>query len=279
MSFRNDDASGDAERPSGIPTVNPWAARPPEPSAPPQPPLPEPPRSKWFNWPSVAFAVVIFGGIGAQAYQELSKPEAWAYWKDLYVSPSMASSEVGSLDPDNSGRGRPALAITGEIGPATASWFREKLDEAKLAAGDTVLLSSPGGNVGQAIIMGEIIRARGLTTAVGTVDSAGRIKPSYCASACVMTYAGGKARIGAAHHGLCAELHDQDGRRLVGRRGDVSHRENPLARHQRGRRHEPRHRSGQEVVTPLACAWPNKIYHLERCIIGRGGKPRLYRIL
>ena len=170
MSFRNDDTSGDAERPSGIPTVNPWAARPAEPSAPPQPPLPEPPRSKWFNWPSVAFAVVIFGGIGAQAYQELSKPEAWAYWKDLYISPSMASSEVGSLDPDNSGRGRPALAITGEIGPATASWFREKLDEAKLAPGDTVLLSSPGGNVGQAIIMGEIIRARGLTTAVGTVD-------------------------------------------------------------------------------------------------------------
>ncbi|WP_441231289.1 hypothetical protein AB7828_23420 [Tardiphaga sp. 215_C5_N2_1] len=196
MSFRNDDTSGDAERPSGIPTVNPWAARPAEPPAPPQPPLPEPPHSKWFNWPSVAFAVVIFGGIGAQAYQELSKPEAWAYWKDLYVSPSMSSSEVGSLDPDNSGRGRPALAITGEIGPATASWFREKLDDAKLAPGDTVLLSSPGGNVGQAIIMGEIIRARGLTTAVGTVDSAGRIKPSYCASACVMTYAGGKARIG-----------------------------------------------------------------------------------
>jgi hypothetical protein len=139
---------------------------------------------------------VIFGGIGAQAYQELSKPEAWAYWKDLYLSPSMASSEVVSLDPDNSGRSRPALAITGEIGPATASWFREKLDHAKLGPGDTVLLSSPGGNVGQAIIMGEIIRARGLNTAVGTMDPAGRIKPSYCASACVMIYAGGKARIG-----------------------------------------------------------------------------------
>jgi hypothetical protein len=157
---------------------------------------PAPPRTKWFSWSSVAFAVVIFGGLGAQAYRELSKPEAWAYWKDLYVSPSMASSEVQTLDPDNSGRRRPALAITGEIGPATASWFREKLDDAKLAPGDTVLLSSPGGNVGQAIIMGEIIRSRGLTTAVGTVDSAGRIKPSYCASACVMTYAGGRTRIG-----------------------------------------------------------------------------------
>jgi hypothetical protein len=139
---------------------------------------------------------VIFGGIGAQAYQELSKPEAWAYWKDLYLSPSMASSEVVSLDPDNSGRGRPALAMTGEIGPATASWFREKLDHAKLGPGDTVLLSSPGGNVGQAIIMGEIIRAHGLATAVGTADSSGRVRSAYCASACVLVYAGGKPRLG-----------------------------------------------------------------------------------
>jgi hypothetical protein len=48
----------------------------------------------------------------------------------------------------------------------------------------------------QAIIMGEIIRSRGLATAVGIVDAAGRIKPSYCASACVLAFAGGKIRYG-----------------------------------------------------------------------------------
>jgi len=44
--------------------------------------------------------------------------------------------------------------------------------------------------------MGELIRARGLDTAVGILDASDRIIPSYCASACVLAYAGGKARIG-----------------------------------------------------------------------------------
>ena len=44
--------------------------------------------------------------------------------------------------------------------------------------------------------MGEIIRSRGLATAVGTADASGRVKPAYCASACVLIYAGGKPRFG-----------------------------------------------------------------------------------
>jgi hypothetical protein len=199
LSFQNDDAQGHAEQPSAVPTINPWA-RPAEPRAPspsqlPQQP-PEAPRRWWFNWSSVAFAVVLFGGMGIRAYQDLSRPEAWAYWKDLYVSPSMSASLIPNLNADGSGHSRPALAISGTFGPATASWFRAQLDDAHLTAGDTVLLSSPGGNLSQAMIMGEIIRARGLVTAVGTADGSGRIKPSYCASACVMAYAGGKVRIG-----------------------------------------------------------------------------------
>ena len=89
-----------------------------------------------------------------------------------------------------------ALFISGKIGAAAASWFRDRLDEAHLAAGDAVLLSSPGGDLDQAVIMGEIIRSRGLATAVGVVDASGRITPSYCASACVLVYAGGKTRYG-----------------------------------------------------------------------------------
>jgi hypothetical protein len=108
----------------------------------------------------------------------------------------MTSSLIASVDLDGSGRSRPALAITGRIGVATASWLRERLDEAHLVAGDAVLLSSPGGDVDQAIIIGEIIRSRGLATAVGVTDASGRIKRSFCASACVLAYSGGRPRYG-----------------------------------------------------------------------------------
>lgn len=136
---------------------------------------------------SILLAVVLLALYGVRAYQDLSSPSAWAYWKDLYFSPSMTSSLVRA-------DGRNALAIEGKIGAAAASWFREKLDGARLTAGDTVFLSSPGGRLDQAFIMGEIIRSRGLTTVVGKVDAQGRAQPSYCASACVIVYAGGKIR-------------------------------------------------------------------------------------
>jgi len=134
--------------------------------------------------------------VGVRAYKDLSRPEAWAYWKDLYFSSSMTSSLITNASPDGSGRRRSALAIGGTIGAATASWLRDRLDEAHLVAGDTVLMSSPGGDLNQAIIMGEVIRSRGLVTAVGGVDPSGHIRPSYCASACVLAYAGGSRRIG-----------------------------------------------------------------------------------
>jgi hypothetical protein len=147
---------------------------------------------------SVVIFVLLISGIGIRAYRDLSRPEAWAYWKELYLSPSMTSQLIPRADLDGSGHGRPALSISGTIGAATASWFRERLDEAHLDAGDAVLLSSPGGDLTQAIIMGEIIRSRGLVTAVGVADASGRVKPSFCASACVLAYAGGKIRIGIA---------------------------------------------------------------------------------
>jgi hypothetical protein len=134
--------------------------------------------------------------VGARAYRDLSRPEAWAYWKDLYFSPSLNSSLTTIADPDGSPRRLAALVVRGRIGAAAASWFRDRLDEAHLGTGDAVLLSSPGGDLGQAIIMGEVIRSRGLSTAVGIVDGTGDIAPSYCASACAIVYAGGKPRFG-----------------------------------------------------------------------------------
>jgi hypothetical protein len=128
----------------------------------------------------------------------LSRPDAWAYWRDQYVSPSLTSSLIGMADFDGSGHGGRALAIRGTIGPAAGSWLRERIDEARLTPGETVLLASPGGDLQQAAIMGEIIRSRGLATAVGTANDKGRVQPSSCASACVLVYAGGKPRYGVA---------------------------------------------------------------------------------
>ena len=169
------------------------APRGPASHAPPPPPAPPPyaPRKRRPFW-SVLVAVLLISGIGIRAYRDLSQPEAWAYWKDQYFSPSLTSSLIAS-----SGLGgRPALAVRGAIGPAAATWFRQRVEEAHLAAGDVVLLSSPGGDLGQAMIMGEFVRSRGLVTAVGVADASGRIQPSYCASACVFVFAGGTTRHG-----------------------------------------------------------------------------------
>lgn len=140
--------------------------------------------------------MLLVSSIGIQAYRDLSRPDAWDYWKDQYVSSSLTFAVIPRLELDGAARGRRTLFIRGEIGTGAAKWFRDRLDEAQLASGDVVLMSSHGGDLNQAGIMGEIIRSRGLVTAVGTADAAGNVKPSYCASACVLVFAGGKTRFG-----------------------------------------------------------------------------------
>ena len=48
-------------------------------------------------------------GVGIRAYRDLSRPDAWAYWKDQFGSPSLTSSltTVNQL----SGSGRPVRAL------------------------------------------------------------------------------------------------------------------------------------------------------------------------
>jgi len=185
------DGSGEFQRsPTG-----PRVAPPRKPAEQPERRLTRPIRSRRPLWSAVLF-ILVATSIGIRAYRDVSRPEAWAYWKDQYFSPGMTSSLVANADVAGDGRGRPALFIRGKIGAAAAGWFRDRLDEADLAAGDIVLMSSPGGDLSQAMIIGEIMRSRGLATAVGTVDAAGQIRPSYCASACVLVYAGGKNRYG-----------------------------------------------------------------------------------
>ena len=139
---------------------------------------------------------LVFLSVCFRACQDISRPEAWTYWKESYFSPSMTSSVTRNSNLDSGGRSHAVLAIHGTIGTASAGWLRQQLDEARLSAGDLVLLSSPGGNLEQAMIMGEMIRLRGLATAVGTPDTSGRIARSFCASACVLVYAGGVRRYG-----------------------------------------------------------------------------------
>jgi hypothetical protein len=195
-----DDGRNDGNRFRTSPT-GPSVAAPRAPAAP-HAPIAQPPANRRFvagrtrRLGSTLIFILVISGLGIRAYRDLSRPEAWAYWKDQYVSPSLIASPIVKADLDGSGHARPGLAVSGKIGPAAASWFRDRLDEAHLVAGDVILLSSPGGDVTQAIIMGETIRSRGLVTAVGTADAPGHIKPSYCASACVLIYAGGKPRYG-----------------------------------------------------------------------------------
>ena len=192
MADREDPQSPFQNSPTG-----PWVTPPRAPTA---NPSPAPPRVAIGRrrrpiWSAIFFAVLILS-LGIRAYRDLSRPEAWIYWKESYFAPTMTSSVVAKIDLDDRSHSRAALAIHGTIGEASASWLRARLDEAHLTAGDIVLLSSPGGNLGQALIMGEIIRSRGLATAVGTTDASGRITRSYCASACVLVYAGGSPRYG-----------------------------------------------------------------------------------
>jgi hypothetical protein len=145
---------------------------------------------------SVLLFAVICLSVGVRMYKDLSGPDAWSYWKDQYISPSLTSQSATLASLDGSGRRTPALIVRGTIGPAAASWLRDRIEESHLKQGDAVVLSSPGGDLGQAIIMGEIIRSHGLNTAVGTVDGPDEVAPSYCASACVLVFAGGNTRFG-----------------------------------------------------------------------------------
>jgi hypothetical protein len=188
-----EDSQGGENRFRRSPT-GPAIAPPRIPTGQPPPPAQAPRRRRHF-W-TVAIFILLVSGIAIRAYRDLSQPEALDYWKDQYVSPSLTSQVIDTLYLDGSSKGQRALLVSGTIGPAAANWFRSRLDQANLAAGDIVLLASPGGDLNQAAIMGEIIRQRSLATAVGSADTSGRVKPAYCASACVLVYAGGKTRFG-----------------------------------------------------------------------------------
>src|SRR5689334_19661730 len=63
------------------------------------------------NLLSIIAFVTIVASVSIHAFQDLSRPEAWAYWKDLYFTPSMTSSVVTEANLGDLGHRRSAVAI------------------------------------------------------------------------------------------------------------------------------------------------------------------------
>ena len=152
----------------------------------------------------------------------------------------------------------------------------------------TPLLSSPGGNLEQAIIMGEIIRSRGLVTAVGVADASGRVRPlllrqrlraGLCRRQDPLRRPGLQRwesialsrplpcrprRRRPARRRVRSGLHDEDGRLLHHRGGDVANPGHTLARHQGGLGDEPHHRSRRQALQALSTSSDNTPRRTER---------------
>jgi len=77
------------------------------------------------------------------------------------------------------------VTAIGRIDPGTSEEFARYLDE-RAEPVKALYLHSPGGSVRDAIVMGEAIRAREITTVVPA--------HGYCASACPLVFAGGSTR-------------------------------------------------------------------------------------
>jgi hypothetical protein len=83
----------------------------------------------------------------------------------------------------NSDREQVILVLSGVIGPGAYREFRRAVRRAKP---DFVLLEGPGGVLGEALLIGQEIRRRGLNTLV----AAG----GQCASACAVVFLSGRTR-------------------------------------------------------------------------------------
>ena len=79
--------------------TGPWVAPPRVPADP--SPAPQPTmvvgRRRRALWSTVFFALLVIG-VGIRAYRDLSRPEAWVYWKESYFSPTMTSSVVAKIN-------------------------------------------------------------------------------------------------------------------------------------------------------------------------------------
>src|SRR5689334_16418090 len=104
MTSRDEQSGRDAARRPG-----PWDTPTPQPAAQRSKRLELVPERKWTSRLSVIAFVLIVATTVIQAFKDVSRPEAWAYWKDLYFSHSMTSALVGEADLGDLGHRRSAL--------------------------------------------------------------------------------------------------------------------------------------------------------------------------
>ena len=83
----------------------------------------------------------------------------------------------------NTADGPTALLVTGVIGPGSYDEFRSALER---ATPELVVIEGPGGVLGEALMIGEEVRRRHLTTLVGPHRS--------CASACAVVFLSGRTK-------------------------------------------------------------------------------------
>lgn len=101
------------------------------------------------------------------------------------------------------------VRATGRIVPGTASRLKAFLDQHRVRRGATVALNSPGGDLGEGLLMGRLVRSYGLNTSVsrkcvavligectyGTYGSYGsRPDAGECDSSCNFVFMGGVVR-------------------------------------------------------------------------------------
>src|SRR5215510_2285369 len=134
------------------------------------------------------------------------------YWemKDLFEKNSPMSFsryligfQVWKPKPRIYGEGTVVIKMDGEIVKGSTEAFRQFLRENQYPAGTTVYLHSTGGDLGEGLDLGKLIRERKFNTAIGTTRSKtfgmdwseGEAPASgACLSACTFTFLGGVER-------------------------------------------------------------------------------------
>ncbi len=145
---------------------------------------------------SVVIFILLVSGIGIRAYRDLSRPEAWAYWKESYLSPSMTSALIPNADFDGCGPW-----------PACARNQRDnRCRQCQLVPGQARRDPSLRRRRRVAVFSGwriESGRDHGRNHSIPWAGDRrrrhrrpGHVRPAYCASACVLVFAGGKIRYG-----------------------------------------------------------------------------------
>jgi hypothetical protein len=131
------------------------------------------------GWAAAAKLVVIFGVLGT--FGHFADMRA-ALWKQALVATGAAPSQPATLEMRADGH---SILLAGGINDGSA----EQLDAAlqKAPAVTTLVLSSGGGWVGEAELLANLIRKRGLNTYV----------EAHCASACTIVFLAGTERTAA----------------------------------------------------------------------------------